>query len=142
MTERGFRARFKEFVDDETFTKFVRALNSSYKPTAGLLRYWQERVIESFNVAHPNFTVSQEEVVRELNMCWLHEIDLHPVEIPATRGSIDIPFYKDWRKFPNASQASYKYLILAGNGQLQCGCAQPVMRFSNPRIGQLVGEQD
>src|SRR5262249_40986458 len=103
----AFRKALTAFLGHERYRKFVKQGLSK-----GQLRFWQEQEWGRFSAAHPEFSLTPEELIVALRVCWLHGDELLPETVEILEGQVH--FADDYVRakatsFPCSGQAGVRY---------------------------------
>jgi hypothetical protein len=78
------RQTLAHFLGSEQFRKFVQHLNKVKR-----LRFWQREAWNRFLLVHPEFNVTDEDLIASLRICWLHGSELKLEEVTVIDGHVD-----------------------------------------------------
>lgn len=100
------RSRFKGFAGVEKYRRFIKAIHNTWNQDC--LRYWQQKLWDSFVALNADCLLSVSELRDRLNICELHETELVPVEVPVIRvcgipNYVSEYIYERSSSFPHAS---------------------------------------
>ena len=104
MEANEIRRRLLNFLGDDRFCKFLRAMPRSSEGTR--LRYWQQDVWDAFVLLNPDCSPNYEELVGIFRICELHGEELVQYQVPVFNGCVDYTkeFWETRRQhFPNAA---------------------------------------
>jgi len=94
-----FRRALRDHLGVQRFHEFLQ------RGTQPRLRFWQEKALEQFFLAHPEHRISLLELEAALRFCEVHEIELQLGTVPVFHGNLDYsPTYLQQRQtlFPHA----------------------------------------
>ncbi len=100
LTPNPLRTALADFLGADRFTKFVRA------GIGARMFYWQERELERFREANPDFKFNLSDLVDALRICEIHQMDLLPCKVEVFRCCLNWSnnyLNEKKSKFPNAA---------------------------------------
>lgn len=83
MTGETLRSKFAAEVGQRDYQRFLVA------GVTGRLRFWQERMISNFMLAHPELNLLPGELETALRVCEVHGDELVPGSVPGVAAEID-----------------------------------------------------
>lgn len=82
----NFKDTFRAYCGEDRFRKFILKLHDHDK-----LLFWMQKLMDEFSIKHPNFPSDYESIIKELNICPIHNTELTEAEFDVIWGLIKFP---------------------------------------------------